>query len=340
MKTRAGSHGLALMLGMLVCGTFSHAETCTTQSQMQPVERDALANTARTLAEKLQKNDQAGLRAGTIADFQKDFSGIAGVMATTAPKLKGADAIVEQVYVLDASAAAKTGGGAAADTQFYCTLNKSQAETDFVIPQLPPGRYGFAMVRMEGTSPWRISMLLRQEGGAWQLAGLYPKALTAGGHDGLWYWKEARAMKSSHEPWNAWLYLTEAQTLLAPASFVSSTHLEKLQTEIASATPPAISGGIGGETPLAVKGADGTEYRFTSIAVDDSLGKEKADVAAHMKVAQMGNAAAARKRNVDAMGALIAAYPELRKAFHGVWIFAESAGQSPFATEQTMTEIH
>jgi hypothetical protein len=39
------------------------------------------------------------------------------------------------------------------------------------------------------------------------------------------------------------------------------------------------------------------------------------------------------------MSALLAAYPELRKPFHGVWIYAETTGQPPFATEQSMAEI-
>jgi hypothetical protein len=39
------------------------------------------------------------------------------------------------------------------------------------------------------------------------------------------------------------------------------------------------------------------------------------------------------------MGALLAAYPEMRKPFHGVWVFAEEAGKNPFATEQPMEEI-
>jgi hypothetical protein len=36
----------------------------------------------------------------------------------------------------------------------------------------------------------------------------------------------------------------------------------------------------------------------------------------------------------------LAAYPELRKPFHGVWVFAEAAGQNPYVTEQAMNEIH
>jgi len=40
------------------------------------------------------------------------------------------------------------------------------------------------------------------------------------------------------------------------------------------------------------------------------------------------------------MVALLTAYPELRKPFHGVWIIADVPGQNPFATEQAMSEIH
>jgi hypothetical protein len=74
--------------------------------------------------------------------------------------------------------------------------------------------------------------------------------------------------------------------------------------------------------------------------VDDSLGKEKVDVVVHLKVDTLGDAAAARKRNLDAMSALLAAYPEMRKAFHGVWVIAQAQGQNPFAIEQAMEEIH
>lgn len=331
--------------GLMAVGAAGAAEVCTTQSQMQPADRDALAGAARAMATEIAANDQAGLKAATIAEFQKDFSAMAEVVSSTAPKVKGATPEVEQVYLLDASTLAKGAGGANPDAQFFCSLNKSQNEAEFSIPQLPPGRYGFAMVDMtSGDAPWRLSFLLRQEGGRWLLAGLYPKAMTAGGHDGLWYWKQARSLSqgggAAKEPWNAWLYYQEAQALLLPANFVSSTHLDKLQTELASAAPPAVASGLSADAPLVVKGADGAEYRFTALTPEDFLGKDKVDIAAHLKVEALGDAAAARKRNVDAATALVAAHPELRKAFHGVWVFSEAAGGSPYATELAMSEIH
>lgn len=264
---------------------------------------------------------------------------MANEIAATAPKVKGADPQVEQLYLLDASGLAKTASGANPDAQFYCTLNKSQAEVDFAIPQLPPGKYAFATVWMEAPKPWLLSFLLRSKGNAWQLAGLYPKPLTAGGHDSLWYWTEGRKLAAAKQPWNAWLYLGEAQALGRPANFVSSTHLDKLQAEIASDAPPALSAGLSADTPLVVKATDGAEFRFTALAVEDTLGADKPDVAAHIKVDTLGDAAVARKRSVDAVTALIDSHPELRQTFHGVVLYEDTPEGKPFGIELAMAEI-
>ena len=316
------------------------AEVCTTQSQMKPAERESLAAAATALAQAIQTNDQGALKSKTIAEYQKDFTGVANVVNATAPMVRSAQLQVEQVYLLDASTLAKGANGAYPDASFFCTLNQSQATAEFSIPQLPPGRYAFAMVRMEEAAPWRLSFLMRQDNGQWDLAGLYPKALTAAGHDGVWYWKQARAFAAEKEQWNSWLYMQQAQALLLPANFVSSTHLDKLQSELSADAPPAVAGGLSADAPLVVKGADGAEYRFTAVSVDDSLGKDKVDVSAHLKVDAVGDPVAARKRNVDAMTALVNAHPEFKQAFHGVWVFSEAAGASPYGTELAMTDIH
>ena len=171
------------------------------------------------------------------------------------------------------------------------------------------------------------------------MAGLYPRPLTAAGHDGLWYWTQARQMVARKEPWNAWLYFQEAEALLQPAGFVQSSHSEKLHTELTSAAPPALSEGISPETPLVVKAKDGTEYRFTGLGVDDSLAAPNVDIAVHLKVDAITDQAAARKRNIAAMSALLSAYPEMRKPFHGVWVFADTAKQGTYPTEQAMADI-
>lgn len=328
-----------LVAGMLLSGLAS-AEVCTTQSQMTPADRDALATTARSLATEVQADNVKGLQSATVAEYAKDFSGIGDVVSATAAKLKGGAIEVEQVYLLDGTQLKKNADGSAPDAQFFCSLNKSVTEVDFLIPGLLPGRYGFVMVNVESSSPWQLSFLLRQDQGRWAMAGFYPKALTAAGHDGLWYWTQARAMATRKEHWNAWLYYQQAQALLQPTGFVQSSHLEKLKSEQAAAAPPALSDGVSPTAPLIVKGADGTEYRFIGLGVDDSLGAPKIDVLAHLQVDAATDPAVAKKRNADAASALLAAYPELRKAFHGVWIFAETTGQNPYATEESMGEIH
>ena len=328
-----------LAAGILSTGVAS-AEVCTTQSQMTSADRDALAAAGRDLATKVQADDVKGLQAATVAEYAKDFSGIGDVVGTTAAKLKGGTIAVEQVYLLDGTQLKRNADGTAPDAQFFCSLNKSVAEVDFSIPGLLPGRYGFVIVDVQSASPWQVSFLLRQDQGRWAMAGFYPRPLTAAGHDGLWYWTQARAMATRKEHWNAWLYYQEAENLLQPAGFVQTSHLEKLKSEQTTAAPPALSDGIGPDNPLVIKGVAGTEYRFTGLGVDDSLGAEKIDVMAHLKVDQASDPASAKKRNDDAASALLAAYPELRKAFHGVWIVAEAAGQSPFATEEAMSAIH
>jgi hypothetical protein len=331
---------LLLAAGMLVTGVGS-AEVCTTQSQMQAADRDALAAAARSLAAKVEANDVSGLQAATSAEYAKDFSGIGTVVGTTSAKVKGGTPIVEQVYLLDGTQLKRGADGSLPEAQFFCSLNKSVAEADFMISGLAPGRYGFAMVDItDVSSPWRLSFLLHQDQGQWTMAGFYPKPLSAAGHDGLWYWTQARTMTAQKEHWNAWLYYQQAESLLTPVNFVQSTHLEKLKAEASAAAPPALSEGVSAEAPLVVKGPDGVEYHFTGLGVDDSLGKDKIDIMAHLKVDQIGDPLAARKRNSDAMVALLSAYPELRKPFHGVWMIAQVPGQNPFPTEQAMSEIH
>ena len=334
------TRGWIVLWAALAGGGLAHGELCTTQSQMKPGERDALAGAARALAAKVQANDIDGLKAQTVSEYAKDFGGIAYVAGTTSAKVKGGTLAVDQVYLLDATTIKKQADGTTPDAQFFCSLNRSPMETDFVIPNLPAGRYGFAMVNVGGVPvPYRISFLLREEGGQWLLAGFFPQTQAAAGHDGLWYWKEARTLETEKQPWNAWLYYQEAQSLLRPAGFVQSTHLEALRTEQGKAAPPTLSEGVGPETPLTVKAAGGKEYLFTTLDTDDSLGKDKVDIAVHLKAEAITDPVAARKRNGEAMSALLAAYPEMRKPFHGVWVFADSGGSSPFATEQAMAEI-
>ena len=257
-------------------------------------------------------------------------------MTTTAPHLQGATLQPSSVWILDASKNA-----AAQDTQFFCNLNRSQADTNFSIPALPPGRYALTVVdAVRGSSPWQLAMLLRQSStGTWQLAGFFPRATTAAGHDGLWYWTDARTAAGKRQNWTAWIEYNEAERLLKPVGFVGSSHLDQLHEEQGKAAPPALSNGISPDAPLVVKAKDGTEYQLTALGPDDSLGGDRIDVAMHYKADPLSDPVAARARNQKAASALVAAYPDLREHFHGVWAFAESGNAAPFASEEAMARL-
>ncbi len=139
--------------------------------------------------------------------------------------------------------------------------------------------------------------------------------------------------------WNAWIEYAQAEQLLRPVAFMSSTHLDQMHDEWSKAAPTALSAGIKPSAPLIVRAKDGTEYRFTAIAADASLGTPKVDVAMHFIAEPLADPVAARARNLAAAKAFVAAYPELREAFHGVWVFADPANGSGFASEEPMERL-
>ena len=345
---------IATLLAVATCGSvaLAQSESCTTQSALPPTERNAIADTARRVATAVISNDAATLRTTAAPELAKDFGALQYLVGTTAPKLTGDSPVVDQVYVLDASKLKPNPDGSATEAQFYCSLNRTQNEVEFDIPSLPAGRYAFAIVNLvpesSSRSPWRVSFLLRQQPpptGAWLLAGLYPRPVTAAGHDGLWYWKEARQMVKDKQPWNAWLYYQTAQRLVVPADFVLSSHLDKLRTEASGAAPPALSEGIGPEAPLVIKGTNGAEYHFTVLSTEETIPSQPnaapaLDIAIRYSADPLPDQAAARQRNLAAATALLAAYPELRKPFHGVSVYAEQKGLPVVASEFSMAEIH
>ena len=199
------------------------------------------------------------------------------------------------------------------------------------------------MVEAAGDHPWLLSFLLRQDAGVWKLAGFYPHASTAAGHDGDWYWKSARTYAKADELWLAWIFYGQAAELLRPANFVTSTNLDRLLSERRAAAPPELMGGLDSNHPLVLKASDGKggtiEYRFTHISAQASDDRKDLNLVLHIPVDGVGDAAAAIARSKAAAKALLDAHIELRQAFSEVWIFADSEGHQPLITEQTIASI-
>lgn len=330
-----------LLLVVLVTPVL-RAQSCTTQAKMTPDVRNGLSNAALRLAQSIQGGDVSKVQADTIGEFASGpaFAPTAALVQATASRVANEALQVTQLYKLDASSRSR---GDSSDANFSCPLTGTTSETDFAIPGLPPGTYGFAMVEAAGERPWLLSFLLRQDEAGWKLAGFYPRASAAAGHDGLWYWKSARDYAKADELWLAWIFYGEADELMRPANFATSTNLDRLRSEERAAAPPELSNGFGAANPLAVKANSSNgvaaEYRFTSIAAQESVDGRQLNLVLHLRVDDLADPTAVTARSKAAAQVMLDAHIELRQAFHNVWVFADVAGHPPLLTEQTISSI-
>ncbi len=330
MFTKDSFWRTCLSIGLAtLSSTSAFAVTCTTQAQMNDAARAQIVQSAKQLATRIEANDVQGVKAATIPSVAANFAGIAQSVQAISPGLANATVTIDAVYGLDASDAKTTED----EAQFFCGAADPATHVTFTIPQLPPGRYAFAIAKATGVQkPQRLSMLLQNDSGGWRLAGFFPRPLTAAGHDGLWYWKSAREFAAKKKDWNAYFYYTTATYLLAPVNFLSSTNLDTLIGETDRAKPQ----GLPGETPMTLSG-NGQSYSITSLRTDDALGG--LDLVVRYTSGDNSDPAAVRTRTLGMMKALLAQHPELRDGFHGIWAFAEAPNQPPFSLEQTMAEI-
>ncbi len=328
-----------LALGVFGAGAGSVllAQSCTTQSRLGADVQNSLRSTALELATDVKAGDATKVWSAYEAGHPEDFGPTSYLVRSTGEKLGDDTLRPTQVYELDALSI-KADPEKTAEVDFACPLAGTTAETEFSITGLPPGLYGFVMVEAEGARPWLLSFLLKQEGGQWKMAGFYPHARTAAGHDGLWYWSEARAAAKEKDLWQAWLFYGEAYQLLRPANFVTSTNLDRLRAEQSAATPAELSAGMGQDMPLVLKDG-GQEYRFTHIEAQGSEDGRQLDLMLHLQAATNEDSSAAGAWNMAAAKVFLGAHKGLRKVFDGVWVFAEQAGKSPFVTEFKMQDI-
>jgi hypothetical protein len=305
--------------------------SCKTQGTMTESERAPIVQAARQIALDVQGGRTADLKAATVPAVAASFNSIAQSAAGLAPLMTGATVTVDAVYKLDASDA-KPGDD---QEQFFCDAGDNSSHVTFSIQHLPPGQFAFALVHATGVAkPQQIALLLQSlnAGSPWQLAGFFPKPLSVAGHDGLWYWEQGRRYAQKKQMWNAWFYYSTAAYLLQPAGFFSSTNFDKLADEQQAARPSDLPG----TTPLTVN-ANGTAYMVTSFRTDDALGG--LDLVAHYN-STSSDPVADRTHTIAVMRGLLTLHPELREAFHGLWVFADAGpGGQAFSLEQPMTEL-
>jgi hypothetical protein len=330
----AGKHCALLLVCALGAGIELprvHAAECATQSQMPAAERQPLLSLARVLLAQIQNGNVQALRENTLPAAAGDFSAMSNSVAHLQPLIRSASVSVDQLYILDDA----TGPQAASPTEFYC----GSPVVSFSFPSLPQGTYALAIVHATGVpQPQMISLILsRAADNRWMLAGLFDKPMIAAGHDGLWYWVAARKYAQQKMDWNAWFYYHMATTLLDPLDFLSSPNLQKLQQEAAQIRPQDLPGAAA--MSFYQQGA-----LFTVNAIDTTAALGSLDLDVHYtpsgaQAAQLSNPVAARNQVTAVMAALLRMHPELRDAFHGIWVHADQGSASLFALELPMNQI-
>jgi hypothetical protein len=296
---------------------------------MTPADRSGLAVAARGMMVEVQNGDVNGLKANTLPAVAADFSGIAQSVQSLTPDVKSATVTVDALYDLDASA-----DQPGQNIQFFCgspvvVLNFSG---------LPPGRYALALLHATGVEkPQQVSLILAQNGGRWMLAGFFAKPMVTAGHDGLWYWVSARKFKQMNGRWASWMYYRMAWNLLDPLDNLSSPNLQKLQQETDEVKPTDFPT----DKPVTVNSTAGA---FQVTAVDTTTAFGGLDLEVHYtpdpgQAAQLHDPPSARKQVVGVMTALLTTHPELKDAFHGIWVHADQGNASLFALELPMDQI-
>ncbi len=309
------------------------AVSCTTQSQMKPDQRTILAQSAQMLAANVKSGNAEGVRAQTIPAVASNFGGIANTIQSMNASIQRATLTVDLLYLLDASDIK-----AAGDTQFFCGVAGSPLTVVVTIPGLPPGKYALAVLHATGVQhPQQLSMILQNDppnSAVWKLAGFFTKPMTIDGHDGLWFWQQARTYAAQKDDWTASFFFKQAQMLLQPVDFLSSPNLQKLQKEAEQSQPT----GMPSDTePVRISTTAGT-FQLTNVHVGDF--NNQMDLIVTYNAPPNQTPVQSREQVVAVMKALLQQHPGLATAFHGMWVYASApGGQAPFALELPMNQI-
>jgi len=324
-----------MILALAAWPSESRATSCTTQGELQPQDRNALASIGGRLAMAVAGQDYGTLQAALLPAEAAEWQGIHDSVELSGPLMKGGRVELRNIYLLDASTLA-----APADTQFFCSNASGSLTVTMNMPALPPGRYAVVLADAAGADlAGQLGIVLAWDATgappAWKLAGLSVRQGSFDGHDGVWYWTRARELIKADQPvtnnWPAWFSYEAARYLLLPFDFISSPNLEKLSQEQAQ-----IKNSPQDAFPYSLQDGDRT-WKIDALRLDASL--RQADLAVVYESTGVTDSAAVRTEAGAVLSALLKAQPGLRSSFHGLWAVAMKNGKRTPEIELPMAQI-
>jgi hypothetical protein len=305
-----------------------HAATCTSQAELSGQDRTSLSASASQLLADVFAQDESALQSALLPSEASAWDSIRAAVRDAAPLLKGGQAQLRSVYLLET---ATTAGPA--DTQFFCSSASGGLTVTITLRALPPGRYGLVLADAPGTpQAAQVGLILAWDNGTggWKLAGLFIRQGAFDGHDGIWYWAHGRELAKS-DPWTAWYCYEAARFLLLPVDFISSPNLEKLLQEQSQ-----IQGSPQSDFPLSLSSGDRT-WKVEAVTLDPTL--HEPDLGVVYESTGVTDPAAVRTEAVSVLSAFLKARPGLRANFHGLWAYAVRDGKRAPVMELPMAQI-
>ncbi|MFP5235792.1 MAG: hypothetical protein ACLGSD_07805 [Acidobacteriota bacterium] len=317
----------AVVCAVMVAPVASRAVSCTTQSEMTPADRDALARAGQQFALAVQQQDLGALQSALLPAVSADWDSIRDAVQQGGPLVKGGTVQLRSLYMLDA-----TSQTAPADTQFFCSNASASLTVTITMRQLPPGRYAVVLADAAGAQfAGQIGFVLGWDANTWKVGGVFVRPGALGGHDGVWYWEQARQLAAHNAPWAAYYSYAVARYLLLPVDFLSSPNLQKLDQEQSEIKNPPTQA-----FPITVTAGD-RSWKVNGIHFDPAL--HEPDLGVTYVSAGVTDPAAQRTEAITVLGAVLKAHPALRQSFHGMWAYASVNGHIMPVMELPMAQI-
>ena len=275
------------------------------------------------------RGDVFRLKENAIPSLANSFGGVEQAVTDNKPNMEGAQPTVRGVYFLDAS----NQTGTIPRAEFFCGIFNSSDRTGFVLTNLPAGKYAVAIVDAHGKVPVSMSVVLQAMNGQWKIGGFYVKQVVANGHDGQWYWDQAKQFAAKGQKHNAYFYYVEASELLHPVPFMTNPTLDKLYDDIQAANP----GDVPANGPVTLTAPDGKSYQLTfaqPLAVQDGLA-----LVLKQQVQDASNTTTAFQANMGLINAAVAKWPEIRTTFNSVVARAQDAQGRDYGSLLPMKDI-